>query len=135
MNQLVLSASRASHFSLWRALQHTETNTIKSINNQERPGSSTNLFHDIGEITCFLLLNLFQLLCLACWGGYNPVSSECGHSEPRERSMETKWNSGQPFCKSLSTSLKCWLSVLSLLPNRHHLIFSARRYQCNDCSH
>lgn len=130
-----LLAGRASYFSLWCALQHIETNTIKLINTQERPGSSTNLFHDIWKITCTLLLYLFQLLCLACWGGYNPAWPKCGHSESSERSIESEWNLGQPFCKSLSTLLKCWLSVLSFLPKPHHLIFSARRYQCNDCSH
>lgn len=128
-------AARANFFSLWCALQHTETNVIKLTNTQERPGSSTNVFYDIGKITCTLLLYLFQLLWLASWGGYSPVWPKCGHSEPRERSIESEWNLGQPFRKSSSTLLKCWLGVLSCLPKTHCLIFSARRYQCNNCSH
>lgn len=135
-----LLASRDSHFSLWCALQHIDLVTIKvikSINTQERPGPPANLFLDIGKITCSLLLHLFRLLCLACWGGCNPVCPKRGCSELRERSIKSEWNLGQPFCKSLSASLKCWLSVLSFLPKKPPklLIFSARRYQCNDCSH
>lgn len=83
------------------------------------------------EITCTLLL-LFLFLCLAFLGRWH---SSLNQTRPRKGSIENKWNLGQPSYKSLSTLLKCWLCLLSFLPKRHHLIFSARRYQCNNCSH
>lgn len=125
-----LLPGRAIYFSLWCTLQHIKKSTIKSVSTQ-RDLLPQLIFFWYWEITCTLLL-LLLFLCLAFSGRWH---SSLTQTQPRKRSIGSKWNLGQPSYKSLSTLLKCWLWVLSFLPKRHHLIFNTRRYQCNNCSH
>lgn len=126
----VLLAGRAVYFSLWWALQHIKKNMIKSISTQERTASSANFPPILGN---YLHSSSPFSVPVPCFLGR--WHSSLTQTWARKRSIESKWNLGQPFYKSLSTWLKCWCCALSFLPKRHHLIFSARTYQCNNCSH